>query len=54
MGTSIKPVLFTLPARAKTFVPLLFSVPIVANHLPPLRMMGGMLANVSTLLMSVG
>ena len=27
---------------------------VVANHLPPLRMMGAMLAKVSTLLMSVG
>ncbi len=54
MGTSTRPVFSTRPARAKTFVPLLFSVPIPAYHSPPLRMMGAMLAKVSTLLMSVG
>jgi biotin carboxyl carrier protein len=54
MGTSIKPVLAICPARAKTFVPLLFSVPMEAYQSPPLLMMGGILANVSTLLMSVG
>ena len=54
MGTSIRPVFWTRPARAKTFVPLLFSVPMRANQSPPLRRMGGMLANVSTLLISVG
>jgi hypothetical protein len=32
MGTSIKPVFLILPASAKTFVPLLFSVPMPANH----------------------
>ena len=35
IGTSISPVLLTLPARAKTLVPLLFSVPMPANHSPP-------------------
>src|SRR5271157_3646255 len=54
MGTSTSPVLRILPARAKTFVPLLFSVPIAANQSGPLRMMTGMLAKVSTLLMRVG
>ena len=54
MGTSIRPVLSTRPARANTLVPLLFSVPMAANHSPPLRMMGAMLAKVSTLLIRVG
>ena len=54
MGTSISPVFCTRPASAKTFVPLLFSVPMRANQSPPLRRMGGMLANVSTLLIKVG
>jgi hypothetical protein len=54
MGTSTRPVLVILPVRAKTLVPLLRSEPMEANHLPPLRMMGAMLAKVSTLLMSVG
>ena len=30
-----------LPASANTFVPLLFSVPMPANHSAPLRMIGG-------------
>ena len=54
IGTSTRPVFTTRPARAKTFVPLLVAVPIAANQSPPLRMMGATLANVSTLLMSVG
>src|ERR1019366_2161769 len=54
IGTSIRPVLVILPARANTFVPLLFSVPMPANHSAPLRMIGAMLASVSTLLISVG
>src|SRR4051795_880197 len=54
IGTSIRPVRRILPASANTLVPLLFSVPIEANHSAPLRMIGGMLANVSTLLISVG
>src|SRR6516225_1119407 len=54
MGTSIRPVLVILPARAKTLVPLLFSVPIPANQSAPLRTIGATLANVSTLLMWVG
>ena len=41
IGTSISPVLTTRPARAKTFVPLLVSVPMPANQSPPLRMIGG-------------
>src|ERR1051325_4038672 len=54
MGTSIRPVLVIFPASAKTFVPLLFSVPMPANHAAPLRTMGGTLAKVSTLLIRVG
>ena len=54
IGTSMSPVLTTRPASAKTFVPLLVAVPIEANQSPPLRMIGATLANVSTLLMSVG
>ena len=55
MGTSIRPVLTTLPVRAKAFVPGLFSVPMpryqpepVADDEP------GTLAKVSTLLRTVG
>ena len=54
IGTSIRPVLVILPASANTFVPLLFSVPMPANHSAPLRMIGATLASVSTLLISVG
>src|SRR6478736_2768943 len=54
IGTSMRPLLVILPVSAKTFVPLLFSVPKLAYHSAPLLMMGAMLANVSTLLMSVG
>ncbi len=44
MGTSIRPVRSILPARAKTLVPLLFSVPIEAYHSPPWWMMAETLA----------
>jgi len=54
MGTSTRPVLTTRPARANTLVPLLVSVPIRAYQSPPLRMIGAMLAKVSTLLIRVG
>ena len=54
MGTSTRPVFSTRPASANTFVPLLFSVPMFAYHSPPLRIIGAMLANVSTLLIRVG
>ena len=54
IGTSIRPECLTLPVSAKTFVPLEVAVPILPNHSPPLRMMTGMLASVSTLLMTVG
>src|SRR4051812_33997654 len=54
IGTSTSPVLRILPAKAKTFVPLLVSVPMPANQSAPLRMIGGTLAKVSTLLIEVG
>ena len=41
MGTSTRPVLLTAPARAKTFVPLLFSVPKLAYHSASLQDDGG-------------
>ena len=44
IGTSTRPVLWILPPSAKTLVPLLFSVPIEANHSGPFRMICGMLA----------
>ena len=43
-----------LPARANTFVPLLFSVPMEAYQAPPFFTIGATLAKVSTLLMRVG
>src|ERR1035441_11065959 len=54
MGTSMRPVFATRPARANTLVPLLFSVPMAANQAAPWRTMGAILAKVSTLLISVG
>ncbi len=54
MGTSTIPGFFTPPATEKTLVPLLFSVPMAANHSAPLAMITGTLAQVSTLLMIVG
>ncbi len=54
IGTSTSPVLLSLPASEKTFVPLLPSVPIAANQAAPFRMIGATLAQVSTLLMLVG
>ena len=54
MGTSTKPVLLILPTSEKIFVPLLVSVPSPANQAAPRRMMDGTLAQVSTLLMTVG
>ncbi len=41
MGTSISPPRRTLPARAKTLVPLLFSVPSAAKALAPWRKIHG-------------
>src|ERR1035437_3392889 len=54
IGTWTRPVLLTRPARAKTLVPLLFSVPMPANHAPPLRLIGGLFAKGATLLIRVG
>ena len=54
MGTSISPPRRTLPARAKTLVPLLLSVPSAANASAPWRRIQGTRAKVSTLLISVG
>ena len=50
----MRPEFMTLPVRAKTFVPLDFSVPNDENQSAPFRMMYGTLASVSTLLMTVG
>src|SRR3990170_6157513 len=46
--------LFIAPVRAKTFVPVLFSVPRLLNHSAPCKIMGGILAYVSTLLSTDG
>ncbi len=54
MGTSISPVLFTLPVSAKTFVPLVSAVPILLNQSAPLEIITGIFASVSTLLITVG
>ncbi len=54
IGTSISPVLFTFPVRAKAFVPWLFSGPKPLYHSAPLRMIGGTLQKVSTLFSTVG
>jgi mRNA-degrading endonuclease toxin of MazEF toxin-antitoxin module len=44
MGTSTRPVLLILPPRANTLVPLLFSVPMLANQSAPFRMIWATLA----------
>ncbi|MNN23562.1 hypothetical protein D3C81_1369660 [compost metagenome] len=54
IGTSTSPVLTTLPPKAKTLVPLLFSVPMLPYHEAPSSKMIGTLASVSTLLITVG
>jgi len=54
IGISIRPPRRTLPARAKTLVPLLCAVPRAANCSGPWRIIHGTTASVSTLLMSVG
>ena len=54
MGTSTSPMLLTSPESAKTLVPLLLSVPILAYHFPPFCIIWGMLARVSTLFKIVG
>src|SRR4030043_1806779 len=54
MGTSIRPVFFTLPTMEKTFVPLLPAVPIFEYQSAPLEIMIGTLFQVSTLLRLLG
>ena len=54
IGTSTRPVFFTLPTREKILVPLLFSVPRLRNHSEPRLTMNGTLAQVSTLFRQVG
>ena len=54
IGTSTRPVLTTLPVRAKVLVPGEPSVPMLRYQAAPLRMMPGTLAYVSTLLSTVG
>ena len=54
IGTSTRPVFSIHPVTEKVFVPVLFPVPIVRNHFPPLTIMPGRLAYVSTLLSTVG
>ena len=54
IGTSTSPTFSTFPPRAKTLVPLESSVPKLANQSPPLSIIAGMLAKVSTLFKQVG
>ena len=54
MGTSTRPLLAILPLRAKTAVPLLFSVPMPANQSAPRSMMTGTDVRLFTLLIVVG
>ncbi|MNV81864.1 hypothetical protein D3C71_1755590 [compost metagenome] len=54
IGTSTSPVFTTLPPSANTLVPFDFSVPILAYHSAPFRIIWAILASVSTLLMIVG
>ena len=54
IGTSISPVLTTAPVRANTFVPLSAPCRSSSAIARPAVMTAGMLANVSTLFMSVG
>ena len=54
MGTSTSPVLFTLPTSEKILVPLLPSVPMLANQSAPRLIIRGTLAQVSTLLRLLG
>ena len=44
IGTSTRPVLWILPPSANTFVPGLFSVPMLRNHAGPLRKICGIFA----------
>src|SRR6056297_2170071 len=54
MGTSTAPPCFIFPVKAKTFVPLLFSVPYFENDSAPFKIIYGILAKVSTLLIFEG
>src|SRR5436305_710575 len=54
IGTSTRPVLLILPTSENTAVPLLRSVPIDEYQPDPLLMITGTLAQVFTLLMTVG
>ena len=54
IGTSTKPVLFTLPTSEKIFVPLLPSVPIEPNQSAPFSNINGTVAYVSTLFKLLG
>ena len=54
IGTSTSPVLRDLAGEREDLGALALSEPMPANHSPPLRMIGAMLAKVSTLLISVG
>lgn len=54
IGTSTNPTLFIFPARAKTFVPFDFSVPMDLYQSAPLFIMAGIFAKVSTLFTTVG
>ena len=54
IGTSTSPVLCILPPKANTLVPFDFSVPILANHSAPFKIILGTLAQVSTLFRIVG
>src|SRR5205814_3651527 len=54
IGSSYTPGLFTCPLRQNNRVPPFFGVPRFAYHSAPFMMIGGTLANVSALLMTVG
>src|SRR4030042_6657574 len=54
MGTSTRPVLFTLPTNENILVPLLPSVPLEVKYSAPLLIIKGILDHVSTLFIFVG
>ena len=54
MGTSTRPVFFTLPDSEKHLVPGLLTVPTERYQSTPRSMMSGTLAKVSTLFTQVG